>query len=69
VTCPPPLIEHQPVPFGQLVFVESENLLSRLDQLGMLPRKVKTITLTSAGHSFVTEVVDVTLLAREAEAG
>jgi DNA-binding MurR/RpiR family transcriptional regulator len=34
----------------------------------MLPRKVKTITLTSAGHSFVTEVVDVTLLAREAEA-
>jgi hypothetical protein len=65
VACAPPLNEHQRVPFDQLVFYESENLLERLGQLDILPRHVKSIMLIASGHTFDTQVVDVALLARE----
>ena len=65
IACPPPLNEHQQVPFNQLVFYESENLLEKLDQLGILPRQVKSITIIASGHTFDTKVVDVSLMARE----
>lgn len=65
VACAPPLNEHQRVPFGQLVFYESENLIDRLGQLDILPRQVKSITLIASGHTFDTQVVDMALLARE----
>lgn len=65
VACAPPLNEHQRVPFDQLVFYESENLIERLGQLDILPRHVKSITLIASGHTFDTQVVDVALLARE----
>jgi hypothetical protein len=65
VACPPPLNEHQNVPYEQLVFYESENLLERLDQLGILPRQIKSMTLIVSGHEFAMEVVDVALIAEE----
>lgn len=65
VACPPPLNEHQNVPYEQLAFFESENLLEKLDQLGILPRQIKSITLIVSGHEFATEVVDVALIAEE----
>jgi hypothetical protein len=65
VACAPPLNEHQRVPFDQLVFYESENLIENLGQLDILPRQVKSITLIASGHTFDTQVVDVALLARE----
>jgi hypothetical protein len=65
VACAPPLNEHQRVPFGQLVFYESENLIERLGQLDIVPRRVKSITLIASGHTFDTQIVDVALLARE----
>lgn len=65
VACAPPLNEHQRVPFGQLVFYESENLIERLGQLDIVPRRVKSIMLTASGHTFDTQIVDVALLARE----
>jgi hypothetical protein len=65
VACPPPLIEHYRVPFGQLGFYESDNLLEKLDQLGILPQRIKSITLIASGHTFDTDVVDVALLANE----
>lgn len=65
ITCPPPLNEHHSVSFGQLSFYESENLLEKLGQLGILPRRIKSITLIASGHTFDSEVVDVSLLAKE----
>lgn len=65
VACPPPLNEHQNVPFQQLAFYESENLLEKLGQLGILPRQIKSITLIVSGHEFDTEIVDVALIAEE----
>lgn len=65
VTCPPPRNEHQRVPYQQLVFYESDNLLERLGQQGILPRQIKSITLTGSGHTYDTEVVEVALMARE----
>jgi hypothetical protein len=65
VACPPPLNEHQSVPFQQLAFYESDNLIERLDLLGILPRKVKSVTLIASGHTFDTKIVDIALMARE----
>jgi hypothetical protein len=65
VACPPPLNEHSRVPFGQLGFYESDNLLEKLGQLGILPQRIKSITLIASGHTFDTEVVDLALLANE----
>jgi len=65
IACPPPLNEHQKVPFQQLAFYESENLIERLDLLGILPRTVKSVTIIASGHSFDTKIVDISLVARE----
>jgi hypothetical protein len=65
IACPPPLNEHQRITFGQLVFYESDNLLEQLDLLGILPVRVKSITLISSGHTFDASVIDVALMARE----
>jgi hypothetical protein len=65
VTCASPLIEHVGIPFNQLVFYESENLLERLGQLNILPRQIKAVNLIAAGHTFDVEVVELALMARE----
>jgi hypothetical protein len=65
VACPPPLNEHYRLPFGQLSFYESEDLLEKLDQIGILPARIKSVTLIASGHTFDTEIVDVALLANE----
>ncbi|HET6445831.1 MAG TPA: hypothetical protein VFI27_14765 [candidate division Zixibacteria bacterium] len=65
VACPPPLNEHYRIPFGQLGFYESDNLLEKLGLQGILPRRIKSLTLIASGHTFDTEVVDVALLANE----
>ncbi len=65
VACPPPLFEHQRVPFRQLVFFESDNLMDRLKRLNIQPQQVKSITVIASGHTFDTRIVDVALMARE----
>jgi hypothetical protein len=65
VTCPPPLNEHQSVPYQQLVFYESDNLIEKLSQLGIAPGHIKTLTIVASGHSFRSELLEVALLARE----
>ncbi|UCG24234.1 MAG: FecR domain-containing protein [Chloroflexota bacterium] len=65
VACPPPLNEHQRVPFDQLAFYESENLLEKLGQLGILPAQIKSITVIASGHSFESRIYDLALIAVE----
>jgi hypothetical protein len=65
VACPPPLNVHNQVPFQQLVFYESDNLIERLEQIGILPRQIKTITVIASGHTFDASILDVALLAQE----
>jgi hypothetical protein len=65
VACAPPLNEHQQIPYNQLVFYESANLLERLGQLNILPRHIKSISLISSGHTFDVEVVELAVMARE----
>ena len=65
IACPPPLNEHYLIPYRQLGFYESDNLVEKLNQLGILPRRIKSITLIASGHTFDTNVADVALLARE----
>ena len=65
VACPPPLNEHQRVPFGQIAFYESDNLLEKLGQLGVLPAQIKSITVIGSGHSFNAQIFDVSLIAVE----
>ena len=65
VACPPPLNEHQRVPFGQLAFYESENLLEKLGQIGILPAQIKSITVIASGHAFDSQIFDLALIALE----
>jgi len=65
VACPPPLNEHQRVPFGQIAFYESENLLEKLGQIGVLPAQIKSITVIASGHSFDSQIFDISLIAVE----
>lgn len=65
VACPPPLNEHQRIPFGQIVFYESENLLEKLGQIGVLPAQIKSITVIGSGHSFNSQIFDLSLIAVE----
>ena len=65
ISCPPPLNEHYRIPYRQLGFYESDNLLEKLDQRGILPQRIKSITIIASGHTFDTEVVDIALLANE----
>lgn len=65
VACPPPLNVHQQVPFQQLVFYESDNLMERLGQIGIQPRQLKSITLIASGHTFDTKIIDIAVVAEE----
>ena len=65
VACPPPLNVHQEVGFQQLVFFESDNLLEKLGQQGILPRTIKSITLIVSGHSFDVSITNLALIAEE----
>jgi hypothetical protein len=65
VPCGPPRNDHVQIPFNQLVFYESENLLAALEQLNILPRHIKRIYLISSGHTFDVEVVELAVMARE----
>jgi len=65
VACPPPLNEHQRVPYKQLVFYESDNLMEKLRLLDAQPQQIKTMTLIASGHTFDMRVADVALMARE----
>ena len=65
VACPPPLNVHQQVPFQQLVFYESDNLMDRLGQLRIQPRQVKSITIIASGHTFDTKILDIAIVAEE----
>jgi hypothetical protein len=65
VACPPPLNEHQRVPFGQIAFYESDNLLEKLGQLGVLPAQIKSINVIGSGHSFNSQIFDLSLIAIE----
>jgi hypothetical protein len=65
VPCAPPLNAHIRIPFNQLVFFESENLLERLGQLNILPRHIRTVSLIAAGHTFDVEVLELAVVARE----
>jgi hypothetical protein len=65
VACPPPLNEHQRVPFGQIAFYESDNLLEKLGQQGILPAQIKSITVIGSGHSFNSQIFDLSFIAVE----
>lgn len=65
VTCAPPIIDHFRIPFNQLYFYESGNLLEQLGQLNILPRHINKISIVSSGHSFDVEVLEVAVMARE----
>ncbi len=65
VACAPPLNGHIGIPYNQLVFYESENLLEQLGQLNILPRHIKSVSLIASGHTFDVEVVELAVMARE----
>jgi hypothetical protein len=65
IACPPPLNEHYQIPYRQLGFYESPNLLEKLGELAILPRRIKSVTIMSSGHTFDSEVIDIALLANE----
>lgn len=65
VSCAPPRPEHERITAGQSAFYRVE-LLDLLPQFGMvLPAKIKSISLLSAGHSFDVNVFDVNLFVQE----
>jgi hypothetical protein len=56
---------HEPVPLGQDYFYEVD-LLEELARQGMLPpRQIESVSLIASGHSFVTEILEVALMAEE----
>ena len=65
VACTPPLNVHVGIPFNQLVFYESENLLERLGQLNILPRQITSVTLVASGHTFDVELVEMAIMVQE----
>lgn len=65
VSCAPPRPEHERITAGQSAFYRVE-LLDLLPQFGMvLPAKIKSISILSAGHSFDVNVFDVNLFVQE----
>jgi hypothetical protein len=65
VPCGPPLNVHEFIPFNQLAFYESDNLLVTLGQLNILPRSINAIELIASGHTFDVEVVELAVMVRE----
>ncbi|MDX1663919.1 MAG: hypothetical protein R3272_09005 [Candidatus Promineifilaceae bacterium] len=56
---------HQRVPFNQLYFYESGNLLEKLSRQDIRPRVINSIILVSSGHAFEAQVFDVALMGHE----
>jgi hypothetical protein len=65
LTCGHPVTAHVQVPLGQLRSWESGNLLERLAQENVRPRRIKSVSLVAQGHTFETQVLDVSLVAQE----
>lgn len=56
---------HERVPLGQDYFYEVDLLEELARQGAAPPRQIESISLVASGHSFVTEVLDVALIAEE----
>lgn len=68
VVCGPPLNLNRHWPangLNQVVFFDSDNLLERLEQEGIRPSRIKSVSLIAAGHTFEVDVIEVALLAQE----
>lgn len=65
VFCSPPLSAHEQVAFGQVAFRESADLLALMRQQGIEVRRLKSVTVLAAGHSFDVELIDIALVAQE----
>ena len=65
VFCTPPLSVHEQVALGQVSFRESPDLLEVMRQQGIEVRRLKSVTVLAAGHSFAVELIDIALVARE----
>lgn len=64
-TCGQPVTAHVQIPMGQLRSWESGNLLEQLAQENIPPRRIKSVSLVAQGHSFETQVLDVSLIASD----
>lgn len=64
-TCGHPVTGHVQVPLNQLRSWESGNLMAQLTQENVPPRRLKSISLIAQGHTFETQVLDVSLTVRE----
>lgn len=65
INCQPPNVEHVGVPGNRLYTYEVDLLESLAFYSAPPPRYLNSISLIGAGHTFDTEVVNVSLLARE----
>lgn len=65
LSCAQPVNPHVQVPLGQLRSWESGNLLEKLSQENLSPRLIKSVRLVAQGHTFETQVLDISLIARE----
>jgi hypothetical protein len=64
LSCGAPLNQHVRVPMSELRSWESDNLMEKLAQENMEPRRIDRIRLKAQGHTFETQVFDVALIAR-----
>lgn len=64
LSCGAPLNPHVRVPMHELRSWESDNLLEKLAQENMEPRRINRIRLKAQGHTFETHVFDVALIVR-----
>ena len=65
VFCSPPLSVHEQVAYDQVAFRESPDLLALMRQQGIEMRRLKSVTVLAAGHSFAVELIDLALVARQ----
>jgi hypothetical protein len=63
--CGAPNNPHIRVPPNQIYFYESQNLLQELAEQNIKPRVIESLSLVASGHTFETQVVDVSLIADE----
>ncbi|MDT8307412.1 MAG: hypothetical protein RRC07_15885 [Anaerolineae bacterium] len=64
LSCGAPLNPHVRVPMHELRSWESDNLLEKLAQENMEPRRIDRLRLRAQGHTFETQVFDVALIVR-----
>lgn len=63
--CAGPHNPHLRVPLGQVHSFQSGDLLAKLAQQNIAPRRIKSVSLVASGHSFESHVVDLSLIADE----